>query len=89
MTFVSPPAVIIDLGYHTHAVSLDSKYVGLVSSYNAAAGTLTVTGREYLAVPIMYLSLLTAILLSVQRRISSSTLQALLSCKQSFNSAPF
>jgi len=37
-------AVIIDLGYHTHAVSLDSKYVGLVSTYNAAAGTLTVTG---------------------------------------------
>jgi len=37
-------AAIIDLGYHTHAVSLDSKYVGLVSTYNAAAGTLTVTG---------------------------------------------
>jgi hypothetical protein len=37
-------AVIIDLGYHTHAVSLDSKYVGLVSTYNAAAGTLVVTG---------------------------------------------
>jgi hypothetical protein len=37
-------AVIIDLGYHTHGVSLDSKYVGLVSTYDADAGTLVVTG---------------------------------------------
>jgi hypothetical protein len=37
-------AVVIDLGYHTHAVSLDSKYIGLVSTYDAAAGTLNVTG---------------------------------------------
>jgi len=46
-------AVIIDLGYHTHAVSLDSKYVGLVSTYDAAAGTLTVTGppNSYIYTP--------------------------------------
>jgi len=37
-------AVIIDLGYHTHAVSLDSKYVGLVSKWNATTSKLTVTG---------------------------------------------
>lgn len=48
-TFVpyTPLAVIIDLGYHTHAVSLDSKYVALMSMYDPIAGTLTVTGREY------------------------------------------
>jgi len=37
-------AVIMDLGFHTHAVSLDSKYVGLVSKYNYITSTLTITG---------------------------------------------
>jgi len=37
-------AVLIDLGYHTHAVSMDSKYVGLVSTFDAVTSTLTVTG---------------------------------------------
>jgi hypothetical protein len=39
-------AVIMDLGFHTHAVSLDSKYVGLVSDYDSASGQLSITGRE-------------------------------------------
>jgi len=37
-------AVIMDLGFHTHAVSLDSRYVGLVSVYHAATHKLTITG---------------------------------------------
>jgi len=37
-------AAIMDLGFHTHAVSLDSKYVGLVSVYNSATKKLTITG---------------------------------------------
>jgi len=37
-------AVIMDLGFHTHAVSLDSRHVGLVSRYNTLTMTLTVTG---------------------------------------------
>jgi len=39
-------AAIIDLGFHTHALNLDNKYVGLVSSYNSATKELTITGRE-------------------------------------------
>lgn len=41
---VSFKAVLMDLGFHTHAVSLNVRHVGLVSSYNAAAGQLTITG---------------------------------------------
>jgi len=37
-------AVIMDLGYHTHAVSLSCRHVGLVSSYNATTGALSITG---------------------------------------------
>jgi len=37
-------AVIMDLGFHTHAVSLDSRHVGLVSSYDTSTKELTVTG---------------------------------------------
>jgi len=37
-------AVIMDLGFHTHGVSLDSRHVGLVSSYDNGTNTLTVTG---------------------------------------------
>jgi hypothetical protein len=44
----TPLAVIMDLGFHTHAVSFDTKQVGLVSSYDPATGQLTVTGRECL-----------------------------------------
>jgi hypothetical protein len=39
-------AAIMDLGFHTHAVSLDSKYVGLASKYHSATGKLTIIGRE-------------------------------------------
>lgn len=39
-------AVIMDLGFHTHGVSLDSKYVGLVSTYNSTTNKLTITSRE-------------------------------------------
>lgn len=37
-------AVIMDLGFHTHGVSLDSRYVGLVSTYDTGTGQLSVTG---------------------------------------------
>jgi len=37
-------AVIMDLGFHTHAVSLNCRHVGLVSSYDADTGALTITG---------------------------------------------
>jgi len=37
-------AVIMDLGFHTHGVSLDSRHVGLVSSYDPDSNTLSVTG---------------------------------------------
>jgi len=37
-------AVIMDLGFHTHAVSLSCRYVSLVSSYDADTGALTITG---------------------------------------------
>jgi hypothetical protein len=36
----------MDLGFHTHAVSLDSKYVGLVSNYLSTSNQLNITGRE-------------------------------------------
>jgi hypothetical protein len=39
-------AAIMDFGFHTHALNLDNKYVGLVSSYNSATKELTITGRE-------------------------------------------
>jgi hypothetical protein len=39
-------AAIMDLGFHTHAVSLDSKYVGLVSNYDSTSAQLNITGRE-------------------------------------------
>jgi hypothetical protein len=38
----------MDLGFHTHAVSLNCRHVGLVSSYDADTGALTITGREQL-----------------------------------------
>ena len=38
----------MDLGFHTHGVSLSCRYVGLVSSYDADTGALTITGREQL-----------------------------------------
>jgi len=41
---VTITAVIMDLGFHTHAVSFDSKYIGLVSVYDPATGQLSVTG---------------------------------------------
>ncbi|KIM76040.1 glyoxal oxidase [Piloderma croceum F 1598] len=37
-------AAIMDLGFHTHAVSLDSKYVGLVSNYDSTSDELNITG---------------------------------------------
>jgi len=37
-------AAIMDLGFHTHAVHLDSRYVGLVSSYDSSKKKLTITG---------------------------------------------
>jgi len=37
-------AAIMDLGFHTHAISLDSRYVGLVTKYNSATKILTITG---------------------------------------------
>lgn len=37
-------AVLMDLGFHTHAVSLQSRHVTLVSRYNAIAKTLSITG---------------------------------------------
>jgi hypothetical protein len=39
-------AAIMDFGFHTHALNLDNKYVGLVSSYNSATKELSITGRE-------------------------------------------
>jgi len=37
-------AVIMDLGFHTHAVSLDSRHVGLKTRYNGTSKILTITG---------------------------------------------
>lgn len=41
-------AAVLDLGFHTHAVSLDSKYVGLKTTYDPKTGKMTVTARTSL-----------------------------------------
>jgi hypothetical protein len=63
-------AVIMDLGFHTHAVSFDSKYIGLVSVYDPATGQLSVTGRKWLLGP----SLQSHRLIFLQHRIHTNIL---------------